>query len=262
MKQGLATMRLRFFSLLKETFNYTPIFYLFGNNDSLTEDYGLFTTYKNNKKNKRISTSPYTIALANNWRNGFLSTGRWCYKQNRSPCLVTSNDNDGYYVAYIDKKFRLIALNSVLFVASQNSDVFKQKAQQELTWFAEQMEIAHNNKESVLIALHIPVGNNIFDHEPFWHHAYKQAFVKIVNQYKENIVGILAAHTHVEEFKIIQEQQKKPTQPESGGNGKTNPNNKNMKNTNLMIFTAGLSTSHGNLPGVKNNFLSAYNNTT
>src|SRR5262249_36912643 len=59
---------------------------------------------------------------------------------------------------------------------------------------------------------------------------YKQAFLNLIKQYPNTIVGLLASHTHSEEFKIIQD---------------------GSKNLFGVYFTAALSTYHSNEPSVK-----------
>jgi sphingomyelin phosphodiesterase acid-like 3 len=96
----------RIFKALSRQFLHTPIFYIFGNNDSLQKNYGSFMF--NN-------VSPYKIAMnSSGWKNGFLSTGNKC-NRNKQPCIINQNLTGGYYSAYIAKKLRMVALNSVVF---------------------------------------------------------------------------------------------------------------------------------------------------
>lgn len=232
------------FGLLKKTFQNIPIFYVFGNNDSFVRNYNLFTKY-NAKKTKK--ESPYIAAMASGWNNGFLSTGVRCHhnikdKSFHRPCLITENAIDGYYAAYINTNFRLITLNSVLFFVDQKDAVTKQKSHEELAWLKQQLQEAQKHNETALIAFHIPIGNNILDHIPFWRASCTKKFLKIINEYKDNIAGIIAAHTHMDELKVLQEQKQQTD------------GTVNTQNTSLMLFTAGLSTSHSNLPGIKTVF--------
>lgn len=326
---------------IKNTFPRTPLLYVFGNNDSFEKNYGLFEfketkqlkneRKKHKKANKAIveTYSPYLIAKKVGWRNGFLSTGTMCYKQNGKhqsyPCLLTENKNDGYYVAKIGAKFRFIALNSILFSTKNNDEITQNKALNELVWLEQQLQNVKDKNESVLIAMHIPVGCNIFDHSVFWHKKYETKFIELINKYSANISGIIVGHTHLEEFKLFQKEDEtsqinsiaisnseisnsdlstnadsnspknntqnntltnntttntankiNETNDEVNKSNKTNevdqtnetnePNaeittNKDEDKTskqyishNIMLFTAGFSTSHGNSPGVKSIF--------
>lgn len=211
------------FNTLSHYFPDTPIFYLFGNNDSLVKNYGPFQDASQPGSYK----SPYNIAMLKaGWKNGFLSTGVEC------PCLIlgAENTHDGYYAAYLSKKLRLITLNTVLFSPKSPSELGG-NALAELNWFDAQLKSAQTKNESVLIAMHIPPGNNIYDHSSFWQDKYLKIFLKTVFAYHHNIMGILASHTHAEEIKIL--------------------HNLLGKYKIGVYFTAALSTSHGNAPSLK-----------
>lgn len=103
------------FNVLKKNFPKVPIFYVFGNKDSLAIDYGPFSVINLPKKD----VSPYEIAQSRaSWKNGFLSSSKICQsdrKETNFPCLLQIEKTQGYYSAYLAPKLRLIALNSVLF---------------------------------------------------------------------------------------------------------------------------------------------------
>ena len=216
------------FKTLKNYFPDIPIFYTFGNNDSLLVNYGSFRD-ENQSSGKQ---SPYQIAetLAE-WQNGFLSTGRWCHPPSDLPCLITEEPNDGYYSAYLAPQFKLISLNTVLFSPHRVGTKRKAEAEKQLEWLKSQLEIAKKQNESVLISMHIPPGNNIFDHSAFWLPEEQVAYLNLIKAYQGIIIGQLAAHTHMEELKVLKVD--------------------NQKNSTGIYFTAGLSTSHGNNPSIK-----------
>jgi UDP-2,3-diacylglucosamine pyrophosphatase LpxH len=213
------------FSTLKNTFPQTPILYNFGNNDSFESDYGPFYD-----KNTSIP-SPYEAAIKSKWKDGFLSTGTLCDAHPQQfPCLITKDTNQGYYTAYLQPHLKLISLNSILF-SPKRVDVTELDAQQELQWLKDQLQAAKNNQDSVLIASHIPFGNNIFDHSAFWIADDQNAFLKLLLLYHDNIIGVLCGHTHMEELKVVQSESSPIASAE--------------------LFTPGLSTSHGNAPSFK-----------
>lgn len=217
-----------FFKLLQQSFPHIPILYAFGNNDSLSANYGPFTS----EEYRGLLKSPFDVASKNaDWHNGFLSTGRRCSTDHDAfPCLIEEDTVDGYYSVYIESKLRLIILNSVLFSANQ-FNTSQQAAKQQFNWLKSQLNTAQTNHEQVLIAMHIPPGRNVYDHRMFWHADDNQLFLNLIEAYHQNIMGILAAHTHQEEIKIIQNTAK---QPLTG-----------------VYLTAALSTSHGNSPSIK-----------
>ena len=221
------------FNQLKTKFPHTPIFYVFGNNDSLLTNYGPF----NDPLHPRHNKSPYDIAKSKGqWRDGFLSTGAHCKaKQTVLPCLITEDAVNGYYAAYLNTKLRLIALNSVLF-SVKRSKISESAATNELQWLATQLATAEEKHESILLAMHIPPGNNSYDHSNFWFATEEAAFLKLIKTHQHNLIGLLAGHTHAEELKILTAS---PNQIITG-----------------LYFTAALSTSHGNAPSVKTFYLS------
>lgn len=222
--QSALTAETSVFSLLKNTFPY-PIFYVTGNNDSLVSDYDNFSS-----TNPARPRNAYDVAeMKSNWTDGFLSTGCKLPSTNY-PCLITENTQIGYYSAYIQPKFRLISLNTVLFSADPLRAKFhypEQPALDELTWLGDQLQQASGSGESVLIVMHIPPGNNVYDDSTFWLGKEQASFLALIKTYNPIITGILASHTHAEELKMI-------------------------KNTGVGVyFTAALSTSHGNAPSFK-----------
>jgi sphingomyelin phosphodiesterase acid-like 3 len=205
------------FQSLSTYFPAIPVFYVFGNNDSLQNDYGAFTEAGN---------SPFKIAVASGWKDGFLSTGAFC-KNHSAPCLIEENKQEGYYSAQLTQQLRLIGLNSVAF-AVQGPD--KNTAVRELAWLQQSLAAAQKAHQSVLIAMHIPFGKNLYDGTPFWDPSIEQSFLALYKQYQATITGVLVGHTHMEELKLIQD---------------------NHQTIGAEYYTAGLSTSHGNSPSFK-----------
>mgnify|MGYP003578885083 CR=1 FL=1 len=216
------------FSVLKKNFPHTPIFYTFGNNDSLKTNYGPFEDSNRSDQYK----SPYNVAKLNGgWTDGFLSTGTICKnKESNFPCIITEDTTNGYYSAYLKSRLRLISLNSLLF-SPNRIQVNEQNAMEELQWLEGQLKIARSNQESVLISMHVPPGNNVYDHTNFWLPKEQALFLKMVKTYQYTIIGLLASHTHAEELKVIKDSSKRTI---AG-----------------IYMIAALSTSHGNEPSVK-----------
>ncbi len=215
------------FDTLKKSFPKTPIFYVFGNNDSLAVNYGPFSVNNLPKK----ESSPYEIAQSQaGWKNGFLSTGTICQAKEAYPCLLEIKKTQGYYSAYLAPKLRLIVLNSVLF-SVHRKQVMQQDSMKQLLWLESELACAKASQESVLLAMHISPGRNVYDDSSFWLPKENTIFLKLISTYSNNIIGILVAHTHAEELKIIKDT--------------------SDKNICGVYFTAALSTSHGNAPSVK-----------
>lgn len=224
-KQSAANDEIYIFKKLKQTFPNIPKFYVFGNEDSLYKNYGPFQT------SKSYPQSPYQLAIISGWKNGFLSTGLRCRNNNKSdfPCLIWENKTQGYYIALLRKHLELIVLNSILF-SVHLVNVKNNVARDELIWLRKSLENAYKNHNDVLLAMHISLGKNIYDDTDFWFRNDEEAFLKIIDKHHANILAILVAHTHMEELKLI-----------------INPQHYKIP----IIYTAALSTSHGNAPSLK-----------
>lgn len=209
------------FYKLKNIFPNTPIISVFGNNDSMQQNYGAYS-YKN--------ISPYTVAINAGFKNGFLSTGAICSNSNRTktmPCILSQNSLAGYFAIAIAQKLNIIGLNSIMFSTKHSAN--NRLIASQMTFLNAQLKNAKQQHKKVLIVMHIPLGNNIYDGTAFWKPSAKKDFLKIIDNYPEQIIGILAAHTHMEEFKAVK-----------------------LRTKNIgEYFTAGLSTSHGNSPSIK-----------
>ena len=79
--------------------------------------------------------------------------------------------------------------------------------------------------------MHIPPGIDSYISKPFWQTDMAQAFVNVVKPYSENIIAVLASHTHMEELQMMAI---------------------DNKHVIPVIYSAGFSTSHANLPTFKN----------
>lgn len=216
------------FKLLHSTFPSTPILYTFGNNDSLKINYGPFFDPNGNT----VEHSPYDVAIhRGQWRDGFLSTGIQCDNTtNTFPCLITEDKVNGYYSAYVEPKLRLIAVNSVMF-SPRRSGITAQDVKNQLQWLNDQLAQVKNANEVALITMHVSPGNNVFDHSNFWVAEDNQAFLQVISAYQNNIIGLLAAHTHTDELKVIKN---------AAGDILTG-----------VYLSPALSTSHGNAPAVR-----------
>lgn len=221
------------FNYLKKNFPTTPILYTFGNNDSLSADYGPFSDSNRNDALK----SPYDVAMKNaSWEDGFLSTGTVCEKTpSVYPCIITEDTLNGYYSVYLEPKLELISINSVMF-APRRLGVTEQAGEDQLQWLRTELLKAQKNNDKVILTMHIPPGSNVYNDASFWLPKESNEFLSIVNTFHDTIIGLLGAHTHKEELKII--------------------NNSRGNNIAGVYYTAGLSTFHGNAPSIKTFFFS------
>lgn len=228
------------YKLLYDKFSNIPMFYVFGNNDSLEKVDGKF----HDKDVGGNVHSPFEIATQENtgWANGFLSTGELCNESEpKYPCLITQEAEQGYYSAYIKPNLRLVALNSMMFSSKPSNEIPKELAKKQLDWFESQVKAAKEHKNSLIIASHIPFGKMTTEGKKenayfYLKEPYSKEINAIIEKYQENIVIILSGHTHRDELKIFSKFNKQLTQE-------------------MLVVAPGMSTAEGNSPGIKQFFL-------
>lgn len=206
--------------MLLNLFPKTPVVIVMGNNDSYERDYGRYFF---------DGVSPFTIAKTVGFKNGFLSTGVYCAKDDKSvyPCLLGQNEKYGFFSLKLKPTLVLLGVNSVMFSVKHHAK--KAVIQAQLDFIQSTLKQAQQEKESVVIAMHIPVGSNTYNGHPFWQSGPEQAFLKLLLSYQDVVRGVLVGHTHMDELKVL-----------------------NLKGKLLgEYYTAALSTSHGNSPSLR-----------
>ncbi len=163
-----------------------------------------------------------TLATNANWSNAFSTNGVMC-TSGIYPCIdnLNQSDNTGYYSGYLAQKLKIIALNSVQFSSDSKAD--HTGATEQLLWLTEQLDIANGAGDSVLLIMHINPSE--------WSDIYYYPFIAILNRFPSTIMGALTAHTHWENVQIISLSSGQFVVP--------------------LIYTAALSTAHGNAPSFK-----------
>ncbi len=199
------------FQTFYEQLNPMPIFYSFGNNDSLERNYGQF---------KYKGDSAYEIFKRVTGMGGFLSTGTRCPFDNQ-PCIINKNETYGYYSAYIGDHLKLISLNSVIFVSRPGFSPSRKGDTEQLEWLRNELKQSQANKEQVILTMHVAPNS--------WMPEYKSAFKEMINAYPNVVIGLFGAHSHYDELSVI----------------------KTSKQTIPIIFSAGLSTGHENASSFK-----------
>ncbi|MEO8413410.1 MAG: metallophosphoesterase [Ginsengibacter sp.] len=119
-------------------------------------------------------------------------------------------------------KLRLIVLNTVIFSTPKENEHFfygtdrQAHTSLQMTWFRNQLKVAAYNKETVLIAMHIPPGNDGYPacqtgNKYLWDSSLlfegrrlQNAFLDITDSFKNNIAGLLASHTHMDGIRLLQ----------------------------------------------------------
>ncbi len=209
-----------------------PTYIINGNNDSLLGNYQAYS---------RMETSAYALAkeVWGHSNSGFISLKniQYCLNDDRDsyPCLLAENSEEGHYSVRIKPKLTLITLNSVLF----NGDYvlnYQRTAIPALQWLSEQLRNSARDRNSVILAMHVPPGVNLYSKKYHFREkislapVFQRQFIKVLEQAvkKEhlNILAILGGHTHHDELHFI----------------------KSDKQIIPVIINPALSTSHGNAP--------------
>lgn len=209
-----------------------PAYIINGNNDSLLGNYQAYS---------RMGTSAYGLAkeVWGHSNSGFVSLKniQYCLNDDSDsyPCLLAENSDEGNYSVQIRPKLTLITINSVPF----NGDYFfnyQRAALPTLQWLREQLHNSARDRNSVILAMHVPPGVNLYSKKYHFREKislvpiFQRHFIKVIEQAvkKEqlNILAILGGHTHHDELHFI----------------------KIDKTIIPVIINPALSTSHGNSP--------------
>lgn len=133
--------------------------------------------------------------------------------------------------------YRLIVLNSVLFSNNARGKQVDAAAEQALTWLAQQLSMAKSHHQKVFIAMHIPMGTDVFAAfrirlfrlMELWKQPYTARFQSLLQEYATHIEGVFSGHLHSDWF-----------QTDSYG-----------QNDIPMTGTIAISPVYGNNPGFK-----------
>jgi sphingomyelin phosphodiesterase acid-like 3 len=203
-----------------------PVFYVYGNEDSLIQDYGPF---------HKGLTNLFSVDPARNspetkgWPA--LNANPDCSTSPKYACTYTlttpmpadhaadmkNASQYNYYSAYplgSAHPLRLILLNSVIFSYKYKPLVKNDQlpqAQAEIDWLAGQLAAAHKKGEAVYLAMHIPVGPDAFHGHSMWNNTltlrnglkFRDAFLNLVTQYQYDIHIVLSGHTHMNEVRAL-----------------------------------------------------------
>ena len=174
-----------------------PIYFGFGNNDSL---FGNYQAYE------KDNISSYTL-LKNSFPNlvtGFVydeSLSKCASISETDTCLYHENKNLGHYSVQLQQKLRLINMNTIVF----NGESFfndQTKAVGALNWLQEELHDAVSKKDSVVIAKHVPPGIDLYSgHFHFrekWLklNTFQKPFMAIIHNALDNDLNLIAHVTH------------------------------------------------------------------
>ncbi len=218
-----------------------PLLYMPGNNDSLAGDYFSFTD--------RAGKTPLSLVPDDLYPAVGASTP--C---GEPPCMVSDPDPGlGFFSARPVAGLKVIALNSIIlgrkyFEVDGNSQF--DAGGEQMKWLAGQLAESQG-QEKVLIAMHIPPGNDAYgvshgkaetwmwarhpdgegdqprDHAEHW----LDRFLDLVAAHGDTVVGLAYGHTHMDELRRL--------------------HNRAGEVLEIAVAAPGITTNHGNNPGFK-----------
>lgn len=179
-------------SELARTFNNINVYCLVGNNDSYTGDYhsnvgGAFYADTENLWSSLIKNPEQRADMRRNFASA------------------------GYYALDVAPGLRLIALNTVLFSTKAKGKGVEEAAKQELDWLHQQLIMAKDKKQRVLLAMHIPAGMDVnatlqwrlLRLIQLWDTNYTERYETEVKDFSPVIAGIFAGHLHSDWFQLL-----------------------------------------------------------
>ena len=182
------------------TSHHIPLLFVPGNNDSPDSDYGKFSS----------TIFEYDTTGAKEWpvigAKAWPAIGATLLK---SPDYATL----GCYAVYPlgrKAKLRVIVLNTVLYTWNYQSPNHDAECAEQLSWLGHELAKTKTNHETALIVMHVPPGVDTYKHNTFWTTkvivngtTIQNNFLDTLARYRENIMGLLASHTHMDGFKRL-----------------------------------------------------------
>jgi sphingomyelin phosphodiesterase acid-like 3 len=212
-----------------EQFPGIPIYPALGNADSYCGDYELQPKGK------------FLRRTANTWK-GLLRN------RNDEQAFMQTFPAGGYYTASApgSSKHHVVVLNTVFFSTdyrNQCGDPKDDPGGDQLNWLTLQLKNAAAKGEKVWLLYRIPYGidaynsvlatgdNTVEKVVSLWQPGYTEKFLILLDQYRDTIASMLAAHTHMDYFRM-------------GLRGEASESNA------FLLVTPGISPLFGNNPGL------------
>lgn len=189
---------------LAKKYPNTPILPVLGNNDGFCGDYHV------------EANGNFLKFFANLWQPRLQSIYG---NQN----FATTFSKGGYYAVAMpwDSTQVFIGLNTNLFSPGHyntkhknycsSTPPTKDAANEQITWLKETLTKCEAENKKVWMAYHIPPGIDIYSSRScpsvtsMWDKSFNNDFLAIIKQYKNTIVANFAGHTHMDDFRVIED---------------------------------------------------------
>jgi hypothetical protein len=180
-----------------------PIYPVLGNNDDFCGDYLI------------QPNDPFLPVFAKAWAPYLDSTSG-------TNTFLQTVPTAGYYSASLPgyPNHVIIGMNSIFYSSkNQKSDTCMAtdttSGQVEMNWVKQTLASCAQQNKKVWFTCHIPLGADVYSSldtsgggcagniKMMWKSQYNDTFIALENQYKNTIVGGLAGHTHMDEFRVV-----------------------------------------------------------
>ena len=182
---------------IQQSFPSLPVYFAFGNNDSLMDDYapqGTQLLAAMSKEWKTVSQQPSA-------KKDFLSAGYYVVPHPTVPGLD------------------LIVLNTAPWSSHQSPVPFGDADSVELKWLSAQLDRTRLAHHTAAILMHIPPGiDGNASSKPgrcasptfFWKKSVEDSFLAIVAAHKDVLRDAYAGHIHIDDFRVLTDDQAMP----------------------------------------------------
>lgn len=179
---------------LQQAFPDINIYGVIGNNDSDGSDY-------------------YSVIQGDFFKQTAIIWSHLIRQPESKRALLSSFSVGGYYALDLPSQpeLRLIVLNSVLFSYKAKGKNIEAAAIKQLDWLKEQLEVVRRHHQKALIAMHIPVGIDLYATRrvrlftllPLWDPEYAHRYQMDLQEFSSDIMGVLAGHLHADWFQFM-----------------------------------------------------------
>ncbi len=200
---GFITKTIQFIAMeLAEQFPNTLFYPVLGNNDDFCGDYMI------------EPNDPFLPMFAETWAPYFDSANR--------VSLMKTFPTEGYYTASLPghPEHVIVGMNTMYFSKKNKSTCMPDdptSGPDEITWLTQTLQSCQQNNQKVWFTCHIPPGAEVRSGvsgleapasctdsiKMMWKDGYDSSFIGLERQYSGIINGGIGGHTHMDEFRLI-----------------------------------------------------------
>ncbi|CAB4020803.1 Hypothetical predicted protein [Paramuricea clavata] len=113
---------------------------------------------------------------------------------------------------------------------------FQERAEKQIKWLEEQLQLAKSKNKRVILTSHIPPGIDTYVEKTLWLSNFTDLYMDIVtNKFSEVVAGQIYAHFHKDSFRFLQ----------------ADKNDLSLKKSSYILLTPSLSPVYNNNPNFR-----------